>query len=55
MPLTVLLTGGRGMLGRTLTRAWAGTFRVVATDLPEADIRSALDYWTQSKGIDFNK
>ena len=38
MPLTVLLTGGRGMLGRTLTRAWAGTFRVVATDLPEADI-----------------
>ena len=24
-------------------------------DLPEADIRSALDYWTQSKGIDFNK
>ena len=24
-------------------------------DLPEADIRAALDYWTQSKGIDFNK
>ena len=24
-------------------------------DLPEADIRAALDYWTQCKGIDFNK
>ena len=24
-------------------------------DLPEADVRSALTYWTQSKGIDFNK
>ena len=24
-------------------------------DLPEADIRSALAYWTQRKGIDFNK
>ena len=24
-------------------------------DLPERDIRSALAYWTQQKGIDFNK
>ena len=24
-------------------------------DLPEADVRHALNYWTQSKGIDFNK
>ena len=24
-------------------------------DLPEADVRSALTYWTQSRGIDFNK
>ena len=24
-------------------------------DLPESDIRKALDYWTQCKGIDFNK
>lgn len=24
-------------------------------DLPEADIRAALDYWTHCKGIDFNK
>lgn len=24
-------------------------------DLPEPDIQKALNYWTQSKGIDFNK
>jgi len=24
-------------------------------DLPEADVRAALHYWTQCKGIDFNK
>lgn len=24
-------------------------------DLPESDIRSALTYWTQCRGIDFNK
>ena len=24
-------------------------------DLPEADIRKALQYWTQCKGVDFNK
>lgn len=24
-------------------------------DLPEADIRSALSYWTERKGVDFNK
>ncbi len=24
-------------------------------DLPEQDIQKALNYWTQSKGIDFNK
>ena len=24
-------------------------------DLPEADVRAALAYWTQRKGIDFNK
>ena len=24
-------------------------------DLPEADVQSALTYWTQCKGIDFNK
>lgn len=24
-------------------------------DLPEADVQAALNYWTQCKGIDFNK
>ena len=24
-------------------------------DLPESDIRSALDYWTVNRGIDFSK
>lgn len=36
--MKVLLTGGRGMLGRTLVRELGGEFEVVATDLPEADI-----------------
>ena len=35
--MKVLLTGGRGMLGRTLTRELAD-FTVIPTDLPEADI-----------------
>ncbi|MDD3885643.1 MAG: dTDP-4-dehydrorhamnose reductase [Victivallaceae bacterium] len=35
--MKVLLTGGRGMLGRTLTREWRD-FEVIPTDLPEADI-----------------
>ena len=36
--MKVMLTGGRGMLGRTLERGLGGDFEVVATDLPEADI-----------------
>lgn len=36
--MKVLLTGGRGMLGRTLVRELGGDFEVVPTDLPEADI-----------------
>ena len=36
--MKVLLTGGRGMLGRTLASELAGGFEVVPTDLPEADI-----------------
>ena len=36
--MKVLLTGGKGMLGRTLVRELAGEFEVIATDLPEADI-----------------
>ena len=35
--MKVLLTGGRGMLGRTLAAEWRG-FSVIQTDLPEADI-----------------
>ena len=36
--MKVLLTGGKGMLGRTLVRELGGEFEVIATDLPEADI-----------------
>ena len=36
--MKVLLTGGRGMLGRTLVRELGGEFEVIPTDLPEADI-----------------
>ena len=36
--MKVLLTGGKGMLGRTLVRELGGDFEVVPTDLPEADI-----------------
>ena len=35
--MKVMLTGGKGMLGRTLCRELAD-FEVIATDLPEADI-----------------
>ena len=42
--MKVLLTGGRGMLGRTICEELAD-FEVVATDLPEADI-------TDESGID---
>lgn len=38
--MRVLLTGGQGMLGRTLVRAWSD-WTVMATDLPEADITDA--------------
>lgn len=36
--MKILLTGGKGMLGRTLCRELNGEFEVVPTDLPEADI-----------------
>ena len=38
--MKVMLTGGKGMLGRTLCRELA-EFEVIATDLPEADITDA--------------
>ena len=34
----ILLTGGKGMLGRTLCRELADDFEIIPTDLPEADI-----------------
>lgn len=36
--MKVLLTGAKGMLGRTLTREFAGDFDVIPTDLSELDI-----------------
>lgn len=39
--MKILLTGGKGMLGRTLTARWRTEFEVVPTDLPEADITDA--------------
>ena len=43
--MKILLTGGKGMLGRTLVRELGDDFDVIATDLPEADI-------TDEKAID---
>jgi dTDP-4-dehydrorhamnose reductase len=34
----ILLTGGKGMLGRTLVSELAGDFDIIVTDLPEGDI-----------------
>ena len=36
--MKVLLTGGKGMLGRTICRVIGDKFDIVPTDLPEADI-----------------
>lgn len=36
--MKVLLTGGKGMLGRTITRVIGDNFEIIPTDLPEADI-----------------
>ena len=36
--MRILITGGRGMLGRTLQRSWVGTHTVAVADLPETDI-----------------
>ena len=43
--MKMLLTGGKGMLARTLIAELGGDFDVVATDLPEADItdEAAID------------
>ena len=50
--MRILLTGGRGMLGRTLCSVLSDEFEVIPTDLPEADITdfatfgSVLDKYT---------
>lgn len=43
--MKVLLTGGNGMLGRTIRRVLGGRCEIVSTDLPEADItdEAAID------------
>ncbi|MDD3118291.1 MAG: dTDP-4-dehydrorhamnose reductase [Victivallales bacterium] len=41
--MKVLLTGGNGMLGRTLAAEWSD-FTVISTDLPEADITDAAGF-----------
>ena len=43
--MKILITGGRGMLGRTLAAELGGEFDVVPTDLPEADVtdENAID------------
>lgn len=39
--MRILITGGRGMLGRTLVRHWQGTHDLLVADLPEVDITDA--------------
>lgn len=41
--MKVMLTGGKGMLGRTLCRELAD-FEIIATDLPEADITDGTGF-----------
>lgn len=41
--MTVMLTGGKGMLGRTLCAELTG-FQVIPTDLPDADITDAAGF-----------
>ena len=46
--MKIMLTGGRGMLGRTLTSVLKTSHEVLVTDYPEADI---TDYFSISKAI----
>lgn len=36
--MRILITGGRGMLGRTLVRRWQGAHTLFVADLPECDV-----------------
>ena len=42
--MRILLTGGKGMLGRTLCSVLGDEFDVIPTDLPEADITDAAGF-----------
>lgn len=42
--MKVLLTGGKGMLGRTLVKELSPAFEVIPTDLPEADITNGASF-----------
>ncbi|MDD3155763.1 MAG: NAD(P)-dependent oxidoreductase, partial [Victivallaceae bacterium] len=42
--MKVMLTGGKGMLGRTLCAVLGAEFEVIPTDLPEADITDAAAF-----------
>jgi len=44
MAMKVLLTGGRGMLGRTLCAELGAAYEMIPTDLPEADITDAAAF-----------
>ena len=48
--MKVLLTGGKGMLGRTLVRELGGDFEVVPTDLPETTSRTKTRSTPSSRG-----
>lgn len=40
--MKILLTGAKGMLGRTLVREFSADYEVVQTDLPEVDITNGM-------------
>ena len=46
--MKIMLTGGRGMLGRTLTSVLKTSHEVLVTDYPEADI---TDYFSISRAV----
>ena len=46
--MKIMLTGGKGMLGRTLTSVLKTSHEVVITDFPEADI---TDYFSISSAV----
>ena len=49
--MKILVTGGKGMLGRTLQRAFAGHDEVVVADLPEWDITDVDAFTSQTLAV----